>query len=223
MRQMWHSIVIALGICGCVYTAFGDTITIYKTGESTTGTALPIGTTDPNFSLISAPAGVPLTAITSSPDSFWIGNTTTADWISPSSNGSTSWPVGTYDYQTSFNLTGLDPATAQLSGQWTSDNNACIDLNGVNTGSCSPFGGFDSLLSFSITTGFQSGVNTLDFVVTNGGGPTGLFAEISGMATVLGSTVPEPSFRWPLLGMSLLAAGLFRRRTLIARNPPTPE
>jgi hypothetical protein len=214
MLRMTHSIVvIMLGAWGCMYSALGDTIDIYNTGESTMGTALPIGQTDPNFSLVSAPAGVPLTAITASPDSFWISNTATADWLSPSSNGSASWPVGTYDYQISFNLAGLDPATAQLSGQWTSDNNGCIDLNGVSTGNCTPFTGFGSLFSFSITTGFQSGVNTLDFVVNNGGGPTGVFAEISGTAAPV-STVPEPSFWWPLVGMILLAAVVCRRRLL---------
>lgn len=191
---------------------FGDAIVISNTGESG-GAALPTGDLDPNYSLISAPAGVPLTATTTSPDPAWTNNTATADWISPGPTGDTGWPVGLYEYQITFSLAGLNPATAQLSGEWTSDNNASIDLNGVSTGITSPFAGFGSLSPFSITSGFQSGVNTLGFLVENGGGPTGLFVEVSGTAAASSSTVPEPSSIALLLGgLAFVGVGARRRR-----------
>src|SRR5439155_14931059 len=42
--------------------------------------------------------------------------------------------VGTYTYRTTFDLTGLNPATAILTGQFASDNGAIIKLNGVTVG-----------------------------------------------------------------------------------------
>ena len=189
--------------------AFADAITIYNTGQGDDGQALPIGVLDPHYSLISAPPGVPLTAITTSPDPNWVGNQPTADWISPSANGEDSWPAGVYDYRTTFSLDGLNPATAKLYGQWSADNNACIYLNGANTGACLGMGDFRDLTAFLITSGFQPGTNTLDFLVTNQEYETGLLVEISGDAQ---SNTPEPG-TLVTFGSGILAfAGLVRRK-----------
>jgi PEP-CTERM motif len=180
----------SLAVC----TAFGASITVFNTGESSSGTALPVGQIDPHYKLISAPSGVPLTAITTTPNPVGTPNTATADWMTPMGNAFISEPLGDYDYQTTFSLAGLNPSTAVLSGSWTSDNNACIFLNGANTRACTAFEAFGALVPFSITSGFHAGVNTLDFVVTNGPGtstnPTGLIAEVRGTASP--SSVPEP-------------------------------
>jgi len=109
----------------------------------------------------------------------------------------------------------LDPSTAQLSGFGTSDNDGCIFLNGVDTGSCDGFAQFGTLLPFSITSGFKPGINTLDLIVNNGGevpSPTGVILEVSGTAAPL-SSVPEPSS----LSFFLAGGGLFGICTLRRR------
>jgi hypothetical protein len=58
-----------------------------------------------------------------------------------------------------------------------------IRLNGTSTGITA--GGFSGWSSFTITSGFVAGLNTLDFVVVNTGSspnPTGLRVELSGTA-----------------------------------------
>ena len=192
-------------------TAFADSITIYNTGEDNNGQALPVGVLDPHYSLISAPSGVPLTAITTQPNAAWVPNGVSADWISPSASGNDSWPVGTYDYRTTFNLSGFDINTAKLFGQWASDNDACIFLNGASTGACTGFADFGHLTAFMIDSGFVQGTNTLDFMVDNGGGPTGLYVEIAGTADV-----PEPSSIL-LVASGLVSTAVGIRRKLLTR------
>jgi PEP-CTERM motif len=217
----WVACPLLLGSAAAC-TAFGDSIVVFNTGESG-GAAQPVGQTDTHYSLVSAPATVPLTAITTSPNSAWRANTATADWISPGSSGNTNWPVGNYDYQTTFDLSGSNPSTAELSGLWASDNNGCIFLNGATTGDCTGFAAFGSLTAFSITSGFVAGVNTLDFIVTNGGGPSGVIAEVSGTASSASgvttpSGVPEPSSLL-MVGVSLIGVGGLLRRKLNRRRP----
>ncbi len=207
-------------VCGLMLAsdAFGDSITVFNTGESSGGPALATGQVDPHYSLISAPTGVPLTAETTVPNAAWTANTATADWIGTVNGGALSSAVGNYDYQTTFNLTGDDPSTASLSGLWTSDNQGCIFLNGANTGDCTGGAAFGSLQSFSVTSGFVAGVNTLDFVIVNGGGPTGVIAEFSGTVSSSSappvSAVPEPS-TLILVGTSLLGfCGALRKKLI---------
>ena len=96
--------------------------------------------------------------------------------------------VGDYTYRTTFDLTGVDPAKFQLIGGWASDNVGLdIVLNGTSTG-LQNTAQFPSLTAFTLTTGFVSGVNTLDFIVNNAPdpnnpeapGPTGLRVDLKG-------------------------------------------
>jgi hypothetical protein len=109
----------------------------------------------------------------------------------------------------------LNPATAVLIGQWATDNTGSdIVINGVSTGhTAAGFGGWSS---FTLSSGFIAGVNTLDFIVYNVpqefGNPTGLRVEMSGTADP-NSQVPEP-VSLVLLGTGLVAFGMLRRRTV---------
>ena len=112
----------------------------------------------------------------------------------------------TRTFRLTFDLTGLDPSTATITGQWATDNfGPDILINGMSTGNTS--GGFGSFTAFSVSSGFVDGINTLDFVVQDFGVIAGFrVGEISGMA------VPAPAT------FLLLALG-GRRGTRRRRRP----
>jgi hypothetical protein len=122
-------------------------------------------------------------------------NGPSSTWIAPEANQNFGpcCDIGSYTYRTTFDLTGLNPATAQISGQWTTDNGGLdILINEVSTGFTTPDSAFFSgFFAFAIDSGFEAGINTLDFVVNNGGGPHGLRVEITS-ATAGRAVVPEP-------------------------------
>jgi hypothetical protein len=96
----------------------------------------------------------------------------------------------------------MNPSTAALSGIWAMDDysgTGNILLNGVTTSNPNP--NWNAWLPFTINSGFVAGVNTLDFVVHNTDGTTGLRVEMSGTANAA-NAVPEPA------SLVLLAAGL---------------
>ena len=128
-------------------------------------------------------------------------------WIGPSPDNSTQQPSGDYDFRTTFSLAGLDPSTASITGVVAADNKvADIKLNGVSLGIAG--GSMGSLLNYKITSGFSSGINTLDFIVNNDstGGPTALMVSETGT-----TSVPEPS---AFAVLALAALALFGRRAL---------
>ena len=188
--------------------------------------ALAEGSVDPNYVLFAAPA--PFTPGTSKvvstvgfPFPPWIANDADSQWIGPTAatTADSDGPVGDYTYRTTFSLAGLDPSTASISGFWSTDN-AGLDIliNGVSTGQSIPtIFAFMALSPFSITSGFIPGVNTLDFVLNNEGGPTGLRVDsIVGTASATPppravTPVPEPTSLL-LFGSGLAGIAAFRHR-----------
>jgi hypothetical protein len=180
---------------------------LYNTGVDNSGALLPGGAIDPHYTLISSAdptfTGPNAYVIYAASLPGYLPNGPNSQWISPSATAAWTSP-GEYIYQVTFNLTGLNPNSAIITGQWTSDNDGVnILINGKGTGYTTPIEAFYQFYNFTIRSGFVSGLNTLDFVVDNyneGGwaGPTALRVEMSGTA----STVPIPPT------MLLLASGL---------------
>jgi len=152
--------------CSQTVTNFPCPCQDFNTGMSGAA-ALATGATDPNFVLVSTPAGAPAPpaalvidpssanatyALQDGPDSQWIGPDTTDAWE----------PAGVYHYQIQF-LVCCTNCTA-LGGQMAADNLAGVYLNGQfaafvpGPGSWSPI---------SINSGFVPGLNLLDIYLTN--------------------------------------------------------
>jgi subtilisin family serine protease len=169
-------------------TSTSGPIAVYNTGVNSPGVLAADASLDPHYTIIasadSAYPGPNAYVVLSNvfPIGPWLSDGPNSKWIAPRSDAGNGNAAGNYTYKTTFDLTGLNPATAVLSGQFAADNSAIILLNGAQVGSASP--GFGSFTPFTISTGFISGVNTLDFVVNNapfsGINPTGLRVEVSG-------------------------------------------
>lgn len=140
----------------------------------------------------------------------WFADTSTSAWIGPGHDESTAQdPDGYFTYTTTFDLTGFDPTTASLNGQWSTDDPGIeIILNGTVFAFTTPDQGFHMSYPYSMGSGFVSGVNTIQWVVSNdncpppscGSNPTGFRNEYSVTAA---SEVPEPG------SLALLGTGIF--------------
>lgn len=166
---------------------------LYSTGISTAGVALDAQQPDPHYRITLVPDPTdpaldglvtnlaPSTLKTGFPVGPWLAESSTSRWIAPKADQGTGSDPGNYIYETSFNLTGFDPATARILGKWTSDNGGMdIVLNGTPLG-ISQGGGFGAFYDFEISTGFVAGINVLQFLINNappGVNPTGFRMEV---------------------------------------------
>lgn len=177
-------------------------------GPMSTGTT-PVGTTDP-FWDVSVNGGVFY-------DAFVLdrGGTTTNRWIGASPSG--TLPGGAadgdfnrflYSYQTMFFGTSGMSVTYRCARD---DTFFSVILNGGTVaGATCP--GYDFSSSFTISSGFNDGSNTLQFNIGGNGVTDGLIVDITDVTQ--GTTVPEPTT------IVLVASGLigitFARRRLKA-------
>lgn len=164
---------------------------LFNTGVNASGVSLPDDAKDSHYRLVLG--GTDAFAATSAggfPIGPWMGDTAASAWISPSvttvapSDGTSNTR---YHYETTFDLTGFNPATARLSGRWATDNDGIdILINGTSTGNANT-AQFPVWTPFAISSGFIAGTNRLTFIVNNGspgggGDPTGVRAEVWGSA-----------------------------------------
>jgi hypothetical protein len=141
---------------------------LFSTGCDNAGHVLPVGSAEQHYSLV-GPSSDPTVATLSGSVSAPPG----CAWIAPATS-----QAGLYTYTLHFNLAGLDSTSAIISGQAASDGAfAPILLNGVDTG-------YKTLRldlqPFTLTNGFAPGSNTLQIVVTNKTGPSGLVLHLTG-------------------------------------------
>jgi hypothetical protein len=156
---------------------------VFNTGVDSAGTALTAGQPDPHYVLISSAdsnyKGPTAYAPTSAPIPPWVANDENSRWITPRADASEVAP-GPYRYRLIFTIDNTNEvATAAITANvGTDDGNGGVFLNGNNVGFAGS--GFGSLTPLSIPDGtgfFVAGMNTLDFVVNNGGAaanPSGL-------------------------------------------------
>ena len=130
-----YFIIAALTALSCSSVALAEltplaTLGLYNTGVSADGTALnAAGAVDLHYLLTTVPGGSSVTQVAGpgAPIPPWVVGAN-SQWIGPNNvavdlNG----PDGQYTYRTAFNLTGFDPSSFTLNGQWSTDN-AGIDI-----------------------------------------------------------------------------------------------
>jgi hypothetical protein len=214
MRTLLFSALVAAIVPSMAAVAAPIT-TLFDTGVNAAGHTLPNGSAgDQHYTLVNVPGGTTAlivhTAAGGYPVGPWIGDDTLSAWIGPRNDGQLDGPSGTYDYQTTFTLNGFDPATASITGLWSADDQGVnIVFNGVATGQTTNGGdsAYQGFTPFTITSGFVAGVNTIDFIVHNNNGPTGLRVEATGTASPF-AIIPEPS------GLAAVAAGMVALMTM---------
>jgi PEP-CTERM motif len=227
LSRLVATVAVAFGLIQLDSRVEAGITGLYDTGVNGTGSPLANGAVDTHYQLsyTEAPGGSPVTpgssltyAVNPSPPAFpvppWAPNDAVSSWISanPSINGGTQDPDGYYAYHTTFTVTG-SLAGLSITGLFSADDQVAFLLNPtgpVNPASLTftPDQGYGSLYPLSITTGFQTGLNNLYFVVANTHeGPEGLRVEFN-------STVPEPaSFAMLGLGLFGVIGHLGYRRT----------
>jgi len=210
------AVLLALGVGQVAQAA---TFTVFNTGVANDSSVLADGSVDSHYTIIASVVG-PSNAFAVAANPDWIPNSSTSKWIGPTPDaGSAGIPGGNFTYRTTFDLSGLNPTTAVLQGNFASDNTTTdILINGISTGITNPSEQFSSFTPFSITSGFANGINTLDFVVTEEGGtPSGLRTEFT-QATA-STAVPEPSSALGTLALGILGAGyLLKSKTDLHRR-----
>ena len=110
---------------------------------------------------------------------YWLAPSATSKFLSPFVD-TVDPGVGPFTYTTTFSLrTGVNLATTTLTVSYASDNATdSITLNGQAIAGVTP-GGYGAFVVLPITAPFVVGTNTISFVSSNSGGPTGFRAELA--------------------------------------------
>jgi len=226
----------AVGLMATSAFAVNRSLGIFSTGNNGT-TLVTAGNASPGYAITSSPLGAVTPVVTNNNPTAWLHNSPTfvnqssSQWISAQKNGSASdppfnpTPTATYDYTQTFTLTNNDIlSTGDIVFTFAADNRAQVFFNGTLIGST--IGGQNGYVAFSgpftITSGFQNGINTLLFVVTNNDGATAGSGSATGLNVSIStdtiSEVPEPSAVAAFSVAGLMLGGLLIRGRRPARR-----
>ena len=211
MKAKYFAVAVAVAV---LLTSTASAVPLgglFNTGVDASANAWLIpGVPDLHYTVTASPSGafIPVdTDDTVFPFPPWVANNPFSRWIGPAAPAANG-PAGFYNYRTTVNVpANAILSTVMISGLWgTDDPGNDILINGSSTGQVSA--GFTSLVPFAINSGFVFGLNTIDFLLFNAGGPTGLRVDqISGKYQI-----PEPAALTALVGGSLILLLRGRRR-----------
>jgi hypothetical protein len=184
--------------------ASAGTIALFNTGVDGAGIPLAAsGATDPHYTVTS---GNTPTQQAVTFNCCYFADGPNSNWISVSTGGGDG--SADYDFQTTFMIAaGFDPSTASITGLFAADNHiTATKINGtVVPGATTDT--FSNFTAFSVTSGFVSGLNTLDFIVHDDSPPSSLRVDnLQGTVSPISSTAPEPGSIALLLGGVTLVA-----------------
>jgi len=209
MRVKNLAAVIALLFGGIATSAIAGPA-IYNTGVDDSGHLLVGGAADSHYTFLEGTTSTSAVVLSDSnlwyqwdkpSDARWLYNADQFD------SGYRGWAT----FTTTVDLTGHDPETAKLMGQWAADQYGYITLNGTNTGNSVSDGNWNgNLTAFSIQSGFEKGLNTLAFHVYLPDGGDGLVVSKAALSAAL---VPEPeTYAMFITGLGLVGFMARRRK-----------
>ncbi len=172
--------------------------TLFSTGVDDTGAPLPIGASEQHYEVTTAHPNIFTPKVTS--HGAYMPNTASSAWISLTSGHSSA------TYETTFDLTGYDVSSASLDLNIAVDNSITdVLINGVSTGFAITFGypAFQSWSNLVISSDFVAGVNTLQFLAVNSGGPGAFRVQASGDATAVSEPGVVVLFSLGLIGLAM--------------------
>jgi len=153
----------------------------FNTGLDKTRVALADKAVDTHWTIKDASGKALLAYAQSDAQGFpgiWLAPSATSKFVSPFVD-TVDPGVGPFTYTTTFSLASdVNLATTSLQVSYASDNATdSITLNGTAMAGVTP-GGDTSFVVLTLTAPFVVGPNTISFVSSNSGGPTGFRAEL---------------------------------------------
>ena len=179
-------------------------LTVHNTGVNSSDVVVSPGAETAFWTMLSAP---PAATEVVGQNAFrynagpYAPDSSTSAWSSMAASGNAS-VAGFYVYQLLVDVSGVDPATVVITGQFGTDNDGFIRVNGGANAATTTFGGFGALTNFTLNSGFVPGSNSIQVGMNNGGNPTAFRVQFS---SATGSPIQVPTMpEWFFLILALI-------------------